>query len=417
MSDNHAISTPMRHPLFIAMTGMVCLAVAMGIGRFAFTPLLPMMLHDGSIDLQSGSWLATANYLGYWLGAIACALQPWFWRRMLPGRGFSMVWAVRLGLAMTVLLTVAMGLDAPGLWAALRFGAGVASALVFVYTSGWCLARLAAAGAPRLGGVIYVGPGLGIVVSGLSASAMVNLQVSASTAWVVFGALALALSLLVWGRFSSAPSPSPIGAAAGWSAGPGQWPVALLVLAYGLAGFGYIITATFLPVIARQALPGSAWLDLFWPLFGLAVAVGALLTTRLPEGWDRRHLLIACYLTQAVGVMLAVWWPTLAGFALGSVLLGVPFTAISLFAMQEVRRVRPHAAAAYMGVLTAAYGLGQIAGPALVAHLLQRVANVSAGFVLSLEIAAASLVLGALLFGWLVRVSPLATKTGVPLNA
>jgi MFS family permease len=417
MSSSNRLGPSPLPPLFIALTGMVCLAVAMGIGRFAFTPLLPMMLHDGRIDLQSGSWLATANYLGYWLGAIACALQPLIWRRMLPGRGFSMVWAVRLGLGLTVVLTVAMGLDAPGLWAALRFGAGIASALVFVYTSGWCLARLAAAGSPRLGGVIYVGPGLGIVVSGLSASAMVNLQVSANTAWVVFGALALALSLLVWGRFSSAHNPSPVGAAAGLSAGPGQWPVALLVLAYGLAGFGYIVTATFLPVMARQALPGSAWHDLFWPLFGLAVAVGALLTTRLPERWDRRYLLIACYLTQAVGVMLAVWWPTLTGFALGSVLLGAPFTAISLFAMQEVRRVMPQAAAAYMGLLTASYGLGQIAGPALVAHILQRVADVSAGFVLSLEIAAASLVLGALLFGWLVWVSPLTSKTGGPHNA
>ena len=60
-----------------ALAGMVALAVAMGIGRFAFTPILPMMLHDGLLDLPTGSWLASANYAGYLVGALACALQPW----------------------------------------------------------------------------------------------------------------------------------------------------------------------------------------------------------------------------------------------------------------------------------------------------------------------------------------------------
>ncbi len=399
-------------PLLIALTGMVSLAVAMGIGRFAFTPLLPMMLHDGTVDLSTGSWLAMSNYLGYWIGAIACALQPWLWRRLFSKIGFSMVGALRLGLGLTVLLTMAMGLNWPGAWPLMRFGAGVASALVFVYTSGWCLSRLSAAGRPKLGGVIYVGPGLGILVSGLSASAMVATDVSAQIAWYVFGGLALVLILLVWGRFEDHPlaSPSPV---AGHAPMVGKGSLAVLVLAYGLAGFGYIISATFLPVIARHALPGSAWQDLFWPLFGLAVAVGALLTTRLPDRWDRRWLLMGCYAMQAVGVLLAVWLPSLAGFALGSVLLGLPFTAISLFAMQEARRLLPHAAPAYMGLLTAAYGLGQIAGPALVAAILQRNPDVSAGFTLALETAAASLGAGMILYGWLLRTAPLGIRPGV----
>ena len=130
---------------------------------------------------------------------------------------------------------------------------------------------------------------------------------------------------------------------------PVRWGgMALLVGAYGLAGFGYIISATFLPVIARQVLPGSIWLDLFWPIFGLAVAAGALLTMRVPPHWDRRHLLMACYVLQGAGVMVGMWWPTLAGFALGSLLLGLPFTAITLFAMQEVRRVRPADASVFI---------------------------------------------------------------------
>jgi hypothetical protein len=170
----------------------------------------------------------------------------------------------------------------------------------------------------------------------------------------------------------------------------------LLALAYGLAGFGYIITATFLPVIAREAMPGSVWIDFFWPIFGLGVITGALLATRIPATGDYRNLLAACYLVQALGIAASVFSPNLAGFAMGSLLLGIPFTAITFFAMQEVRRLRPAAAASYMGLLTVMYGIGQIAGPPMVALLLRNSRSLGAGFTLSLEIAAATLVAGAL---------------------
>ena len=124
----------------IAMAGMVALAVAMGIGRFAFTPILPMMLNDRVVDLPGASWLASANYLGYMLGALLCTLQPWIWARFrwLPLLAFSSL--VRVGLIATGVLTLAMALQLPAVWPGLRFAAGMTSAVVFVYTSGWALA-------------------------------------------------------------------------------------------------------------------------------------------------------------------------------------------------------------------------------------------------------------------------------------
>jgi len=398
-----------QRPLAIAFAGLLSLAVAMGIGRFAFTPLLPMMLHDGSIDLQAGSWLATANYLGYWLGAMACALQPGLWARWRVVRPLAHTAVVRGGLVATALLTLGMAQDWPALWPLWRFLAGVASAAVFVYGSTWCLARLTALGAPTLGGLMFVGPGLGIAVSGLAASAMVAGGWSAATGWLVFALLAAGLSALAWPHLRGAVALATPAQSAGRSERRGA--LALFVLAYGLAGFGYIVTATFLPVIARQALPGSIWLDLFWPLFGLGVAAGALLTLRLPMHWDRRHLLMACYAMQALGVLLSVALPSLWGFALGSLLLGLPFTAITLFAMQEARRLRPQHASATIGLLTAAYGLGQIAGPPLVAWLLQHSDSPGRGFALSLLSAAAALLAGLGIFGALARRHPALSRT------
>lgn len=99
--------------------------------------------------------------------------------------------------------------------------------------------------------------------------------------------------------------------------------------------------------------------------------------------------------------------PDIVGFALGSLLLGLPFTAITLFAMQEARRLRPHNTSATIGVLTASYGLGQIAGPPLVAWLLHRSATPGRGFEVLLLTAGAALLIGVCIFGWLVRRHPL----------
>jgi predicted MFS family arabinose efflux permease len=139
----------------------------------------------------------------------------------------------------------------------------------------------------------------------------------------------------------------------------------------------------------------------------LGVALGAALTVRLPQHWDRRRLLMVCYAMQALGVLLTVWLPSLAGFALSSALLGLPFTAITLFTMQEVRRLHPHNASAVIGLVTAAYGLGQIAGPPMVAGLMAQGGGAGRGFAISLRIAAGALVAGGLIFAALARRHPL----------
>lgn len=397
----------------MALAGAVSLAVAMGIGRFAFTPLLPMMLDDGAIDLQAASWLASANYLGYLVGALLCTFQPWIWSRARALPAVNAPTLVRTGLVATALLTLAMALPAPALWPTLRFAAGVASAVVFVFTSGWCLAQLAQQDATALGGVMYAGPGAGIVVSGFFASSMVSWHWRAATGWLIFGVLAALLAAAVWRVFGKGAFPRP-GAAAGsapsactTARAQGHGEIAFMALAYGVAGFGYIVSATFLPVIARQALPGSAWLDLFWPIFGSGVVAGALLAARLRLNGDLRLLLAACYVVQALGIFVGVWSPTPAGFAFGSLLLGLPFTAITFFAMHEARRLRPAAVASMMGLLTALYGIGQIVGPPMAAALLKRSAHQGNGFAVSLQIAAGALLAGAAMYLWMVRAYPL----------
>jgi MFS family permease len=411
-----------------ALACMVALAVVLGIGRFAFTPLLPLMLHGGAIDIRHGGWLASFNYAGYFAGAVTCAAL-----RVQPAR------MVRAGLALTVLLTLAMGLTGQfWIWAIVRFAAGAVSAWTFVFASQWGLRRLAELDAHGWGGVIYAGPGAGIVATGLFVSAAGGW--GATVGWLSFGLVAAVLSALVWRVFVETPAAGTqteaLGAASGRDATPSTGRAAApstqaaaasatgtaafrtrrdaapttgtatppssrdphradafwLVLLYGVPGFGYIITATFLPVIARHALPGSAWPDLFWPMFGLALIVGALGAARLPHHWDNRTLLAVCYVLQAAGVASGIVWPTAGGFGLGSMLIGLPFTAITLFAMREARRLRGNHAAGLMGYATAAYGVGQIIGPLVAAPIAVHTGS----FSLALWLAAGALLLGAL---------------------
>ncbi|MGJ7563614.1 YbfB/YjiJ family MFS transporter [Variovorax sp. GB1R11] len=375
-----------------ALACMVTLSVAMGLGRFAFTPMLPIMLHEGKLELATGGVLASLNYLGYFLGAVSCAAI-----------GIKASSMVRGGLLATAALLVGMGLlHSFTSWGILRAAAGVMSAWVFVFASGWGLRRLAETNSPMLAGVIYTGPGIGIAMTGLLGGALGRWGSEAG--WIGLGILAVVLIAVIWRVFDDGERAPVGGVAAVAPAATGHasrsaadrsdaiWLVAL----YGLAGFGYIITATFLPVIARQALPGSSWPDFFWPLFGLAIIPGALIGARAPTHWDNRLLLAVAYSLQALGVVLSVAWPTIGGFALGSLLLGMPFTAITLFAMRDARRLRGNAAAGLIGYATASYGVGQIVGPLFAAPLAQRTGS----FQLPLLVAAAALALGAVLFAW-----------------
>ena len=395
-------------PTAIAFAGIAALAAAMGVGRFAFTPLLPMMLHDGVVDISTGSWLATANYLGYLAGALLYTALPWL--GVHTARASVNAALVRGGLVATVLLTLAMAVPWPAPWPLWRLLAGVASAQVLLGTSNWCMGQLAQRGASASAAMIFVGPGLGIVLTGLSASGMVALQWSAATGWAVFGALAVALCALAWPVLGPAPAQPAQAAAAAPAQAMAGTPGALtsvaertlLAAAYGLAGLGYIVTATFLPVIARAALPaGSVWSDLFWPLFGAGVVLGAVLSTRISPSRDRRVLLAWLYLAQAAAIGIGMAWPTRTGFALGSLLLGLPFTAITFFALQEARGQWPGAGAAFTGLLTVLYGLGQIAGPPMAAWLLAHAASRAQGFDWALGVAAGALALGAAVYAFM----------------
>lgn len=371
-----------RHAWRATVSGMIALAVAMGIGRFVFTPLLPMMQHDSGLSVTQGGWLASANYLGYLAGALSC-----IW---LTSRPEIMI---RTGLLLTAALTFGMGMTHDfSVWLVLRTLAGIASAWVLVYSSAWTLHELAAAQQPRLASLVFAGVGVGIFVSGLLGAWLVKSHVTAAAAWQIFGGLALLLSLSVRlstgaaGTAVHAAAAAPVEQAPRWSGAALR-----LIFCYGIAGFGYIIPATFLPLVAKQAVEAPVLTTLFWPLFGLAAMVMGVLLLRLPDVAGNRPMLATCLISQAAGNLVLALVPGVAGVAIGTVLVACVFLAIVQFTMREARHIAVGNASWLMGALTAAYGLGQIAGPPLASHL----ASQTGSFAGSLLVAAAALSAGA----------------------
>ena len=390
-------------PPLLALAGLLSLAAAMGIGRFAFTPLLPLMAREGQLDLAWGGWIAAANYAGYFLGALTAARLP-FGARPLA----------LLALAATAALTAAMVFPSTASWLLLRLAAGAASAWVFVATSVWCLGALARAGRGDLGGWVYAGVGSGIALTGLYCLAAAAAGLSAGALWVQLGVLALLLMLpAAWvlarlGAVSTQAAATDAGARADDGETRG------LVLCYGLMGFGYILPATFLPALARGVADDPRLFGLAWPVFGATAAVSTILAGRLMRRFTRLQVWAASQLLMGVGVLLPSLWLAGATIALSALLVGGTFMVITLAGVQEMRARAPAQAARLVGRITAAFALGQIAGPVASALLLQLPALGPRGLDLALQAGA----LGLLASGaWLWRRTSLPTASKEIANA
>jgi predicted MFS family arabinose efflux permease len=371
--------------LKVAFAGLSALAVAMGVGRFAFTPILPMMQVDAGLSIADGGWLASANYAGYLAGALSAIFIR------VPA-----VLAIRGGLVAIGIVTLAMGLTHDfALWAVLRFLAGVTSAWVLVSVSAWSLERLAQLHRPALSGTVYAGVGAGVTLAGLVCLLLMSLDANSADAWIALGVISFAATALIWTVF--VPVHQPVDHAASKSApGASTAELLLLVICYGAYGFGYIIPATFLPVMAKAAIADPRLFGWAWPAFGAAAVASTLFAARLQRTMSFRAIWIASHWVMALGVVVPLVVPGLAGIALAAVCVGSTFVVVTMAGVQEARVVAGARAHALIAAMTAAFGVGQIAGPLTV----RLFAGGTTGFSEALLFAAAVLVASALMLMW-----------------
>ena len=363
-------------PLIRLTASFIALMMAMGIGRFALTPQMPHLLSEGQIDLTGAGLIAAANYLGYFVGAVDSIFARS--HHHIKARLYGGLW-------LCVLLTLG-SYWAHGFWPhlLLRFGTGVASAWALVMITSLSQPLAIAAGRPRLGALVFAGPGLGILLTGLLALGSNLLGEDSATLWLVYGVVALVMLLAI---LPFLPKPTVMVAHATRAGSNAS--IAHLCWIYFLYGLGYIIPATFLSQMASAQFKGAWQADLFWPCFGLAAALGVVVASlrRKDPDTTRRWLMTTLWL-QAAGVfacLLGNGW----GLALGVLLCGAPFLACMQLVMARLRDVAPHGYQRSTGLLTASFAIGQLCGP-----LLASVSNhFSGGLQPALVIAGCGLVL------------------------
>jgi len=347
-------------PLVVLTGGILGLLVAMGIGRFAFTLLLPLMQREAGFGARVAGWLASANYLGYFAGSLTATLWP-----LSRGTRRPLLAAFLL----STLTTAAMGLThSVAAWVLLRFLSGAASAWVFVFVSTLVLTRLRDAGQADTAGWIYGGVGVGIA---LTAALVLILPIrDSATLWIGFGALSAVILAAAAMVLPAKPSTNTPGSAAAAPAAPAaRGGRKLLLLAYSLEGIGYIVSATFIVAVINSAqghYESGAWA---WVVVGLAGIPACVLWTRRADYRGLLARLATAYWIQAAGIVAIALAPASRAAALMSAAtLGGTLTGVVMLTMMLAPRIDPEHPRRTVGQLTIGFSVGQMLGPLLAGY-------------------------------------------------
>ncbi len=358
MPLNQQHCTSPRELFSVLAAGAILLLVVHGLGRFIYTPLLPYLVADGQIDAAGGAAVATWNYLGYLMGAMV-AIR---WHRIDQIRVLLPVF-----MAVHILTSLAQTqLDTVTLISVSRWINGVANGVVFVQAPALILEWLVSRNRAAKSGLVYLGVGVGLLVS----SALVTLAadwLSGADRW--WPAAVLSIPLAWWGTARLLALDVPVRAEQPEQ--PTSKPGKLLdraslplFLAYAGAGLGYILPMTFLPLLAKLQLPEGHWLiDGSWLIVALVTLPSAWIWNNLGAKIGDHPAIIANFVIQLLGVLAAVLLPGATGIVLCGVLIGSTFLGAVLLTQRIGRALHPHQGPRLSAALVALYGFAQMAGP------------------------------------------------------
>jgi predicted MFS family arabinose efflux permease len=365
--------------------GLCSLVVAMGVGRFAYTPLLPGMQEQFGFNDTIAGIIASLNYVGYLLGAVLC-------QRSLTNA--VKLWGFRYSLVTSLLTTLTMGLfGSEATWMVLRFLGGLASAAVFVLGSAIVMDQLEKSTSSHLAMLIYSGVGLGIAFSG-AVSSVLTKAFGVQNAWIGLAILCMPLAAWCWHtlvlkdqvhnaqRYQKKETKVRNPNSLGWLSG-----------AYFCEGFGYIVSGTFLVAFLKQTAGVNSSGEAAWIIVGLSASAAVPFFYLLSGYWRPLYVLIFAYGLQALGIMLPVISKNWLAINCGAILFGGTFMGITALSLYIGKTMRTNNSQAVIGLLTAVYGVGQILGP-LVSGILS---THTGTFTLALILSSATVALGGLL--------------------
>lgn len=347
----------------VITAGICSLILTVGLARFSYTPMLPIMRAQAGLSALDGGLLATLNYMGYISGALLASTLSKLEHKF---------WLYRGGLVIAALSTTAMGLtqDVPT-WLLLRYLSGVSSVAGLLIASGLVMNWLARQNHKTELGLHFAGMGLGIALTGFAVLAMVD-TLDWSQQWLVMGIGGILFFIPAWHWM---PSPATVGQSARTQTKPSHAPstrwMVLMIATYFCGGFGYVISATFIVAIV-EVLPQLAGLGGWvWVVVGLAAVPSSFVWDKLSSLLGDVETLILAYGLQIVSILLPAlsdsYWAGMGSAAL----YGGTFVGIVSLTLSMAGRRFPANPAKAMARMTLSYGLAQIAAPALAGFIAE----------------------------------------------
>ncbi|MEO3677935.1 YbfB/YjiJ family MFS transporter [Rheinheimera fenheensis] len=378
----------MPQRFYVLLAGFFSQLLCLGVARFAYTPLLPLMQQQQVLDDASGGYLAGVNYLGYMAGALlAASLSNLQLKDTL----------YRLGLLLAVLSTLGMALtENVWLWSLWRFVAGLSSAGSMLIASGLIMHWLLSHKQRAELGIHFAGLGFGIALSALLVELMLMLQLDWRAQWQYFALFGLLLAIPAWRWL---PRPAVVTQSTQHSAvdtPPANRFIRLMLASYFCAGYGYVISATFIVTIVERmpGLSGSG--NLSFIVLGMAATPAVLLWDLVARKTGYLKAIMLALILQAASILLPLWFSSIAVVLFSAALFGATFVGVVSLVLTMAGRLYPSKPAKLMGKMTLAYGSAQVIAPALTGYL----ATLTGHYDIGLYLAAGFVSLGAILV-WL----------------
>lgn len=359
----------------VLLAGFFSQLLCLGVARFAYTPLLPLMQQQNLLNDASGGYLAAVNYLGYMTGALlAASLSNLHVKDRL----------YRLGLILAVISTLGMALtENLYLWSFWRFIAGLSSAGSMLIASGLIMHWLLSHQQRAELGVHFAGLGLGIAMSALLVEGMLQLQLDWQSQWLYLAGIGVLLAIPAWCWLPRPVLPLLQTQQRFIDTPPSSRFTRLMLLSYFCAGYGYVISATFIVTIVERmpGLSGSG--NLSFIVLGLAGVPAVLLWDVIARKTGYLHAIMLALLLQVAAILLPLWFSSLSIVLLSAALFGATFIGVVSLVLTMAGRLYPSKPAKLMGKMTLAYGLAQVIAPAITGVIAEKTGSYAPGLYLA----------------------------------
>lgn len=345
----------------VLTAGIISLVLMLGVARFAYTPLLPLMQQQAALGLSEAGWLASINYMGYFTGVLIVASIS---NMMLKDRLY------RIGIIVAIASTAGMAVTTNfWVWGIMRYFAGLSSAAGLMLGSGLILNWLIRHHYRSELGIHFAGVGLGIALCSYIISAMTP-EFDWREQWIALTLLGLLMAIPAW-RWLPRPENSHLmkNGEALVDTPPSKTYLRLFMAAYLCAGVGYVISATFIVAIVDQQNPLIDEGTQVFLVLGLAATPACIIWDLVARKVGDLNALIIAFAIHTIGIILPVINSSTVAAYLSAILFGGTFIGIVSLVLTTAGRLYPKAPSKMMGKMTISYGVAQIVAPAITGQI------------------------------------------------